>query len=518
MYFDPKSGQVMLDIVDGGGRPIPAASVSTGFDVSALEEFEGAAAGRRMSDWGLSSSGPNSSLFSSLSSLRSRSRALTRNFSLGAGAIDAWVANLIGTGISPRWRIKDKVLKEEIQELWSDWVEESDIDGICSFYGQQALGARAMIDAGEYLARFITPPPENDLIVPLQIQLLEADHLDHTYNDISAETGNRIRMGIEIDDDSRRAAYHLWPYHPGEQLGFEDTNLERIRVPASEIMHVYRPLRIGQLRGRPWMAPAIIKMHEIDQCDDAELVRRKTTAMFGGFIKRTIDAQPGGSPLPQLGRTGTLDANSNKVIELEPGTFPKLPLGWDVVFSEPHDVAGSYIDWMKQQMRHVARAMGLTYDQLTGDLEGVTYTSLRAGLLEFRRLCRQIQLHTLAFQFCRVVARRWINVAVISGAIDIPGFTKKRRIYYRVSWRPDGWDWVDPVKDQKAEVIAVRAGFKSRSAVVAEGGEDVEKVDVEQAEDKARADAAGLVHDTDPSKTSAAGAYQETSETEKTDE
>ncbi|HQQ28657.1 MAG TPA: hypothetical protein PKY58_14155, partial [Syntrophales bacterium] len=65
-----------------------------------------------------------------------------------------------------------------------------------------------------------------------------------------------------------------------------------------------------------------------------------------------------------------------------------------------------------------------------------------------------------------------------------------------------------PVKDQLAEQMAVRNGFKSRSQVVAERGEDVETVDYEIAEGNRRADELGLIFDSDPRKTETSGAIQ----------
>ncbi len=98
--------------------------------------------------------------------------------------------------------------------------------------------------------------------------------------------------------------------------------------------------------------------------------------------------------------------------------------------------------------------------------------------------------------------------AVLAGSLIIDGYFPKRRIYRRIKWRPDGWPWVDPVKDQLAEQMAVRNGFKSRAQVIASQGGDIETVDKENAEDNARADSLGLVYDTDPRKTASSGAIQ----------
>ncbi len=64
-------------------------------------------------------------------------------------------------------------------------------------------------------------------------------------------------------------------------------------------------------------------------------------------------------------------------------------------------------------------------------------------------------------------------------------------------WYVLGSLWGDPLKDQQAQQVAVRNGFKSRSEVVAEMGYDVEEIDQEIAEDQKRADSLNLFFDSD---------------------
>jgi capsid protein len=98
------------------GDKIPAKRYMT------ATHYKGAGTGRRMSYWGLSPAGPNNSLYSSLNSLRARSRELVRNDPQIDGGMDTLVANIVGTGITPRWQLEDTGLKKEVQELWNDWV------------------------------------------------------------------------------------------------------------------------------------------------------------------------------------------------------------------------------------------------------------------------------------------------------------------------------------------------------------------------------------------------------------
>ena len=387
--------------------------------------------------------------------------------------------------------------------MWADWIDEADWDGNCDFYGLQSLISSALIESGEAIVLFHRNYINSDLAVPFQLQVLEGDHLPETMS-TTLLNGNTIRMGIEFNRQGRRVAYHLYKEHPGETFGFNQS-IGTVRVLAKNVCHIFKQTRPGQIRGASWLSPVLVKLHDYDQYDDAELVRKKGAAMFGGYI-----TEPAGGIDPTLafGKSDSTDSQNREIVPMEPGTFPVLPPGMDVRFSEPADVGGNYERWVKQQLRMIAKGIGTTYEKLTGDLTEVNYSSIRAGLLSFQRFCKQIQLQTIAFQLCKPVAREFLNTAVLSGAIELPGYAQNPRIYRRIKWRPDGWPWVDPVKDQLAEQMAVRNGFKSREEVVAESGGDIEEVDAAIAEGNARADELGLVFDSDPRKTAKAGTAQ----------
>jgi capsid protein len=75
---------------------------------------------------------------------------------------------------------------------------------------------------------------------------------------------------------------------------------------------------------------------------------------------------------------------------------------------------------------------------------------------------------------------------VLAGALDLPGFASDPAPYLAVKWIPPKWDWVDPLKDRKAEIEAIEAGLKSRSDVIESEGYDAEEVDRRIAADHAR--------------------------------
>jgi hypothetical protein len=92
----------------------------------------------------------------------------------------------------------------------------------------------------------------------------------------------------------------------------------------------------------------------------------------------------------------------------------------------------------------------------------------------------------MVWQLCRRVWHRWLDVAVFSGALDLPGYDRDRRDWAACAWLPPKWDWVDPLKDARAEIEQIDAGLKSRTQALAERGYDAEQVDAEIAADRVR--------------------------------
>ena len=134
----------------------------------------------------------------------------------------------------------------------------------------------------------------------------------------------------------------------------------------------------------------------------------------------------------------------------------------------------------------------MPYHLVTGDVRQANYSSLRAELVEFRRRIGQLQHGVIVHQFCRPIWARWMETAVLAGALDVPGFAAAPGRFRAAQWIPPRWDWVDPLKDIRAEINAIEAGLKSRTQAIAERGFDAAMVDAEIAGDHRREDSLGL--------------------------
>ena len=464
--------------------------------------LEGAMSQRRLRGWLPPLENINSLVASGGPRLLARSRELVVTNGYAANACEAFASNLVGDGIKPSSLIEDPALRDRVQRLWLAWTDEADADGLTDFYGLQAMVAREKFVAGECFVRLRPRRAEDGLLVPLQLQLLQSEMLPFDATD-TAPNGNRIRCGIEFDAIGRRQAYHFRRRHPGDSTDQGIITSETVRVPADEVLHIYRPIDAGQIRGLPHVAPAMVRLFLLDQYDDAELDRKKTAAMFAGFITKT-------APEEQL--MGEIEAtdDSGATVSLEPGTLQVLLPGEDVKFSSPADVGGGYEAFQYRTLLSVSASLGLPYHLVTGDVRQANYSSLRAELVEFRRRVEQLQHGVVAHQLCRPVWARWLETAVLAGALDLPDFARSAARYRPVNWIPPRWDWVDPLKDIQAQVLAMEAGIISRRKVVEATGYDVEEIDRENAADARRAAELGLHYRTSPGETQGARATPQT--------
>ena len=461
--------------------------------------FDAAKGHRRLKSWQPSGATINSLLRTYGDGLLRRCRDAVLNNPYAAAGADAWESQAVGTGIVPAPVLDDAAEKKRVQDAWLAWTDEADADGQSDFYGLQAAVARGVFEAGEMFARVRYRSPGAGLAVPMQIQLLEAEMLQHSHNTM-AGNGNEIRSGIEFSADGRRVAYHFLRQHPGEDQSMRLDPELYTRVPADEVAHIFKPTRRGQIRGVPLIAPSLIRLKILDDYDDAELERKRVAALFAMFV-----TTPGDGVLDEEG----LDLDDTPLASLEPGTAQKLLPGEDVKFSEPADVGSAYEAFEYRNLLAISIGMGgLPYWMVTGDTGKATYSSMRGALIDFRRKMESFQHNVLVFQFCRWAWRLWVRQAALADRIKAPAGG-----VIKVRWMPPAWPWVDPEKDLKAEKLALDMRVKSRSEIIEARGYDPETVDGVIAQDAQRLASLGIP-DAPSATPSAAPAPEEDEETD----
>lgn len=462
-------------------------------------DYSSAQFGRRNRSYVAKNTSANAEIGKAMGTLRDRARDFVRNGWAGQRILDVLTSHVIGTGIMTVPNTGSDVLDREYRLLREEWEASSDVEGVLDYGAQQALLFRSMVEGGDSVLRMIPlRMSEAARSLPFRLQALEGDQIDATRDSIFGAAGqtSSVRLGIKVGEWGLREGMYLWRNHPGEMVV---GNIEpSVLVDWSDLCHLYRPLRLGQLRGVSWFAPILLTAREIQDLMEAAIIQQRTQSSYAGFLRR----QPGGQNVLATRK----DEKGDKVTRIEPGMIQDIG---EAEITFPNGSTQSVFgDAYKAGLRAMAAGAGITYDQLTGDLTQANYSSLRAGKIEFRRLVEQLQWSCCVPMFCRKVDRKFEDMAVIAGKLQrLPGG-------YRVDHIMPGIEPIDPVKDLQADILAVRSGRMSPQEFISAWGRDWRKVVTDFDAFFRFADANNVPLDIDPRRPAGGKAPSETSDGE----
>lgn len=380
--------------------------------------------------------------------LRARARALDSNLPYIKKGLSALTENAIGTGILPRSLATNAKL---VDDLWSKFVKQADADNRLDLNGLVAMVNRTKDRDGEVLVRIRPRRSDDGLDVPVQLQVLEIDWLDSSRTQMSPNNpNNKIVNGIEYDRIGRVVAYWLWYAHPGDPLLLNNIKRQSYPVPAESIIHFYQVERPGQGRGITRLASVITRARDLQTLEDAELQRknletRLSVMISGDATQLALTESASVSEVMQTGELGSLAS----------GSITQLPPGMSTTIIEPKAAPG-FTEYIKYQLHLIASGIGCTYEQMTGDVTEVNFSSARIRLIEFRRMVEQEQWLLIIPKLMERIWDVFIETSILAGRLPV-GQDRA------VDWSTPKFDYVDPEKEVKADLAEIGGGLSSIS-------------------------------------------------------
>ena len=407
--------------------------------------------------------------------LRAHARDLAKNNAYAARYAQLCSTHIVGpdgmtleSEVTGNLQRPKEPLNQAIKAEWAAWGRACTPDGIPWVDLQQVVAETASTD-GEVLVRFLRGASNP---WGFQVELIDADRLDHTWN-AELANGSRIVMGVEQDAFGRAVAYHLWSGHPSEYL----PSGGRVRVPAGEIIHVYRKDRARASRGIPWASPVMLQLNLLGRYWEAEAAAANAEADRLAFLKSDL-TDMGDQPNP-------MEAE----IQSEHATFIPLPPGVDAVVPPLQHPNSAFDSFTKAMLKGISSGLGVAYHSLSGDVGDANYSSARVALLEERDNWRKLQ-GWFSRSFCDPIFRAWLEMAVLSGRVKVPSLDWERACAPR--WVARSWDWVDPTKDVAASVESIKWGLSTYQEELAALGLDYRKVFAQRAAEQELAKSLGL--------------------------
>lgn len=444
--------------------------------VNNQRSFDAAQATRLLASWARDGNSLNKQLERELRPLRARSRNLCQNNEYAKGFITDLKSNVIGAqGVRFQCRSKnadgtlDNMDNTSVEMAFKKFSKPGQFEVSRRF--DRATFERLLI---ETIARdgeaIIYKHKGFDNTSKFALRFIDADYLDERYStEKHPGTGNRVRMGVEIDKYGAPVAYHFLKVHPGDSLTSISRN-ERNRVPAEHILHLFIPTYAEQARGVPWLHACMIGLRDLGGYHEAALIAARVGAAKMGFIASpTADSYTG---------DGT-DADGNTVMEAEAGTFDQVPEGTTLLEWNPQYPHGDFEPFTKALLQGIAAGAGMSYHKLSRNLEGVNYSSGRLGELADRDIYMMLQ-NWIIEQFHEKFYEDWLLFALSAQAITGPTgsplpFAKMEK-WLDVYWQPRRWKWTDPQKEFNAIKGNIDERLMSRSQAIRDMGYDPEEV------------------------------------------
>jgi lambda family phage portal protein len=436
---------------------------------------------------GQKSAAADAEILPDLEKLRAESRALVRDDSHASSAIDILDEAIVGDGIRAQSAATAKatgMTEEQAAEWraacdaeWECWATEyADVAGTGTFYDVQSLALRSLVVDGEFFAHAVVRRDGS-----YAVEIVDCDRI---VSPQGIDT-DKIRGGVEIDDEGRHARYWILLTHPSDvqwntRWQLEPTPYAKMDGPVQVVMHGYRRKRAAQTRGVPWLAPGIEYLRNLHHYLGSELIAARAASNYALFIKRSVTALDGDihpvQGTPDTGRTADFHET------LEAGTIEYLNEGEEPFAFNPNRPGSSFAPFVERMLRAISTTIGISYEVLCRDFGRMNLSSARAMLRECHRnydrsrTLLNRQLNTPAYNSV-------ITKAVAEGQLQPPAaFLDNPEAFLAVRWVAPAYGFVDPVTDVEGSRKACDANMSTPQQEAARYGQDAYEILQQRAE------------------------------------
>lgn len=418
-------------------------------------------------------------IYTQLERLRSRSREQARNNTHIGRFINCLQTNIVGAvGFLVKSMVvdskgnPDKLARQVIVKNWNLFEESVDL------LSMEHIIMSSMVTDGE--AFLLLERDKGRRLVP---RLIDPALIDINYN--RNETGkNIIKFGIEYDSLKRPVRYYLnsdFSIHHPMVGNTGHANIKRTSIEATNMIHVFRKIWVGQTRGIPWASIALGDLFQLGRYKTAAVTAARIGAAKMGFFTNEdgeeYEGDEEGGEFTVNAEAGTFENIGNKHFEAFDPTYP----------------AGEFKVFLSTALQAISAGVGIDAHTFSNDYTQVNYSSARVAMLETREYYKTLQTWLSRCLF-RPLFDGWLARELIMGRLSIGSVTFNRGLDYYRSARFQGrrWDWVDPAKEIGAKEKAYFLRITSLSQIIRERGDDPEEVFQEIAEEKKLLDSLGI--------------------------
>lgn len=411
----------------------------------------------------------NADLVSQLKTLIERSRDLAKNNQLFRSYLINTEKGVVGAeGFRLQMQIKNsdgtlnEALNDQIQWAWYQFTKKGNLQ-LSQTLGDVDFDTRilgSILVDGECFIRIVKDPKSK---FGVKFKLIDSLCVDTMRNLPMAKGQNAIFNGVEVDHNYKPIRYYI-----RQSNGFGNYQSGELEVvPADQIIHLYRPQFIDQVRG---YSPVVASLESLKQLDDfavAELIAAKVSSCQGVFYERNSQT-PVGDFMSQS------DGEGNFLSELSPGVASVVPNGYSVKTMTPNHPNSQYGQFVKAVGKRIASSMGTNYNTLFGDLQSVNYSSLRQANIAENAFYKSWQKYLIE-NWKNIQFELFLRGYLINSSTELKpsSFSKYLREYRFIGK-------TDPSYDISKQILAVqrslKLGLTSHIKEIQKRGEDPQEL------------------------------------------
>lgn len=450
----------------------------------------------------------------------SRAIDMIQNSGWIAGAVDQSIAYTVGTGlrlackpdtVALGWTVEEsQKWAQDVERRWEAWSDrpiECDIAGQSTIGKMQAQALRSHFAYGEVLATmpFLKRIPGGQY--GTKVQMLPPLRLSQDNNPPN------MRQGVTVDRFGYPLAYRIKsPPDSYDQPQYRD-------VPArdpwgrQQVIHIFDG-QPGQVRGIPLITPALRVMRQFDQLADATLTTTLLQTIFAASIKSPTPTEEAMQAFQDLAEQKAKEAG---IVDQSPfETMLNMRAGWydqtqidlgshgkiahlapgdELNFHASQHPSSNYEHFARFLLREVARCLGITYEDFTGDYTQATYSSVRMATSAMWMITIYRRVNIVA-PFLNPIFEAWLEEDIENGWTPFPGgiegFIANRAAAARAHWRGPAKPQADDQKFASAVETLRNMGVVTDEWICAELGEDWQDIADQLAREKAYRESLGL--------------------------
>ena len=309
-----------------------------------------------------------------------------------------------------------------------------------------------------------------------------------------------LKAGVKSNKHGAALGYYVRTSHPSDMgLNFLEAYTWQY-VPRElpwgreQLIHKFEPEGEGQTRGVNNFLAALSKLKMLEKFQATTLQNAITNAMYAATIESELDSsevfkalggsESGSDMLNQFMANKADFHEASGGIKMDGVAIPHLLPNEKLKLQGVSAPSGNLAAFENGILRNIAKSLGVSFEQLSGNFSETKYSSARAAMGESYKYFLG-KREVIAKAFANSIFTLWFEEAVNLGDIVLPkgangNFYDMKTAWTRCNWIGAGKTQIDGLKGVKEAIEKITAGLSTYEKEFGNMGEDYQEMFAQQ--------------------------------------